>query len=65
MTSRTRVMQALNHQEPDRIPIDMGATCVTSIVKKTYIELKQRLGLTVEQIKMFYYVKQQPYVDNA
>ncbi len=33
MNSRTRVIQALNHQEPDRIPIDLGATIVSSIVK--------------------------------
>ena len=26
MNSRERVMRALNHQEPDRIPIDLGAT---------------------------------------
>jgi uroporphyrinogen decarboxylase len=58
-------MQALNHHEPDRIPIDLGATCVTSIVKKTYIELKEYLGMPVEQIKMFDYVQQLPYVDNA
>src|ERR1035437_8768329 len=65
MTSRTRVMQALNHREPDRVPIDVGGTCVISIVKKTYIELKQQLGLPVEQIKMFDYVQQLPYVDDA
>ena len=49
-------MQALNHQEPDRVPIDLGATCVTSIVKKTYIELKQNLGMPVKPIKTFDYV---------
>ena len=65
MISRARVMQALNHQEPDRVPIDLGATLVTSIVKKTYIELKQHLGMPVEQIKMFDYVQQLPYVDDA
>ena len=65
MTSRERVMQALNHQEPDRVPIDLGATIVTSIVKKTYIELKQHLGMPVEQIKMLDYVQQLPYVDEA
>ena len=40
MKPRDRVMQSLNHKEPDRVPIDMGATIVSSIVKKTYIELK-------------------------
>ena len=62
MNHRERVLTALNHQEPDRIPIDLGGTIVTSIVKKTYTELKQHLGLPVEQIKMLDYVQQLPYV---
>lgn len=33
MKPRERVLTALNHQEPDRIPIDLGATIVSSIVK--------------------------------
>jgi uroporphyrinogen decarboxylase len=64
MTSRKRVMQTLNHQEPDRIPIDLGGTIVSSIVKQSYIELKQYLGLPLESIKMLDYVQQLPYVDD-
>ena len=65
MNPRDRVVQALNHKEPDRVPIDLGATLVTSIVKKTYIDLKEHLGMPVEPIKMFDYVQQLPYVDEA
>jgi len=65
MNSRQRVMCALNHQEPDRIPIDLGATIVSSIVKQSYVGLKQYLGLPVEEIKMLDYVQQLPYVDEA
>jgi uroporphyrinogen decarboxylase len=65
MTSRERVMQSLNHQEPDRIPIDLGATIVSSIARKAYIELKQYLGMPVEQINMLDYVQQLPYVDDG
>jgi uroporphyrinogen decarboxylase len=64
MTSRTRVIQTLNHQEPDRVPIDLGATIVSSIMKQSYVELKQYLGLPLEQIKMLDYVQQLPYVDD-
>jgi len=64
MKHRERVLSALNHQEPDRIPIDLGATIVSSIVKKTYIELKQHLGLPLETIKMLDYVQQLPYVED-
>jgi uroporphyrinogen decarboxylase len=65
MKSRQRVMQSLNHTEPDRVPIDLGATIVSSIVKETYVELKQALGMPVEEIKMLDYVQQLPYVDDA
>src|SRR5512141_3031182 len=65
MKSRARVMQALNHKEPDRIPIDLGATIVSSIVKKTYIELRQYLGLPAGEIKMLDHVQQLPYVDET
>lgn len=65
MNSRERVIQSLDHKEPDRIPIDLGATIVSSIVKKTYIELMQHLGLPVGQIKMLDYVQQLPYLDES
>jgi uroporphyrinogen decarboxylase len=63
MTPRERVTCALNHQEPDRIPVDLGGTIISSIVKKTYVELKHYLGMPVEEIKMLDYVQQLPYVD--
>ncbi len=65
MNSRERVTLALNHKEPDRIPIDLGATCVTSITRSSYVELKRHLGMPLEEIKMFDYVQQLPYVDEA
>jgi len=65
MKPRERVIRALNHQEPDRVPIDLGATIVSSIVKKSYIDLKNYLGMPVEEIKMLDYVQQLPYVDET
>ena len=65
MNHRERVMTALNHREPDRVPIDLGATIVSSIAKKTYIELRQHLGLPAVEIKTLDYVQQLPYVDEA
>ena len=63
MNPRQRVQLALNHQEPDRIPIDLGATIVSSIARQSYIELKKHLGIPVEGIHMLDYVQQLPYVD--
>ncbi len=65
MNQRQRVLQALNHQEPDRIPIDLGATIVSSITKSAYIDLKNYLGMPLEEITMLDHVQQLPYLDEA
>ncbi len=45
MNSRQRVLSALNHRQPDRVPIDLGGTRQSGIAASTYHRLKQRLGL--------------------
>ena len=45
MNSRERLLTALSHQEPDRIPFDMGGTQVTGIHVVAYRNLRQVLGL--------------------
>jgi len=47
MTSRQRVLAALNHQEPDRVPIDLGGN-QTGIHKHAYQALIDHLGLEEE-----------------
>jgi uroporphyrinogen decarboxylase len=63
MLPRERVGLALNHQEPDRIPIDLGGTLVSSIIRKAYIDLRKYIGLPEEEIRMLDYVQQLPYLD--
>ena len=46
MNSRQRVLAALNHQQPDRVPIDLGGTRQSGIAASTYVKLKERLALT-------------------
>ena len=36
MTSRERMVTTLNHQEPDRVPFDLGSTVVSGIQPKAY-----------------------------
>jgi uroporphyrinogen decarboxylase len=48
MTARERVLKALNHEEPDRIPKDLGATNVTGINCIAYDKLLKFLGLREE-----------------
>jgi len=45
LTHRERVLIALNHQEPDRVPLDLGGTYASSISRKAYENLKQYLTL--------------------
>jgi uroporphyrinogen decarboxylase len=53
MTSRERVRRAINHQEPDRVPIDIGGTSVTSIHIDEYIEIGEYLGLDIQPTKVY------------
>jgi len=47
MTSRERVLAALNHRQPDRVPIDLGGN-QTGIHKFAYQSLIEHLGLEEE-----------------
>lgn len=51
MTSRERVLTAMNFQIPDRVPIDLGGF-QTGIHKKAYIELLRYLGMEEEIIML-------------
>lgn len=44
MTHRERLQKALNHQEPDRVPMDLGSSANTGITLKAWENLKAFLG---------------------
>ncbi len=44
MSHRERVLSALNREEPDRVPLDLGCTRSTSIVVQAYERLNEHLG---------------------
>jgi hypothetical protein len=46
MTSRERVRKAIHHEQPDRVPLDLGSTLVTGIAASAYARLKKALGVT-------------------
>jgi uroporphyrinogen decarboxylase len=48
MTSRERVLAALNHEEPDRVPLDIGGGLSTCVVVEGYERLKAVLGIEAE-----------------
>ncbi len=45
MNSRERVLAAINHRQPDRVPIDLGGTRQSGIAASTYHQLKEHLGI--------------------
>ncbi|MFC1911855.1 uroporphyrinogen decarboxylase family protein [Chloroflexota bacterium] len=49
MNSRERVTKALNHQVPDKVPVDLGGF-VTTIEAEAYEDLKKHLGMKKETI---------------
>lgn len=48
MTPRERVLAAIDHQEPDRVPIVVGVSNATGIKMKPYRELKRLLGIDAD-----------------
>jgi uroporphyrinogen decarboxylase len=45
MNHRERVLTALRHEEPDRVPLDLGGTMDSTIVAVAYRRLREHLGL--------------------
>jgi uroporphyrinogen decarboxylase len=58
MNSRERVLAALRHRDPDRIPFDLGSTKVTGITRSAYLNLARHLGKELGTFE-FYDVTQQ------
>ncbi|WP_238625804.1 uroporphyrinogen decarboxylase family protein [Aggregatilinea lenta] len=52
MNSRERVLTTLTHQEPDRVPLDLGSVQVTGIHAVAYRALREALGLPAEEIAL-------------
>lgn len=50
--SRQRVLDALAHREPDRIPIDLGGTAVTGIHVSCVAALRDYYGLEVRPVRV-------------
>jgi uroporphyrinogen decarboxylase len=58
MDPRERLLTALNHQEPDRVPLDLGSTQVTGIHAAAYRKLRQALGLPPVDVQLCDHIQQ-------
>jgi len=62
-TSRRRVEAALNHQESDRVPYDLGGTILTGIHEQAYRRLRSHLGLPENKVQIEDPIQQLAVVD--
>ncbi|MEI6082672.1 MAG: uroporphyrinogen decarboxylase family protein [Verrucomicrobiota bacterium] len=58
MTSRERVLAAIEHQQPDCVPVDLGATPSSGISAIAYGNLKRHLGITTGHTQIYDVVQQ-------
>jgi uroporphyrinogen decarboxylase len=58
MTSRERILTAIARREPDRVPVDLGATPSSGISAIAYGRLKQQLGITGGHTRVYDVVQQ-------
>ncbi|MDH7487352.1 MAG: uroporphyrinogen decarboxylase family protein [Anaerolineae bacterium] len=58
MNPRERLLTALDHREPDRVPFDLGSTQVTGIHMVAYRHLRQALGLPPVQARLCDHIQQ-------
>ena len=64
MTGRQRILAALNHREPDCVPIDLGAYRSSGISAIAYPRLRAALGLEPRPVYVYDPVQQLAIVDD-
>ena len=63
MTPRERVLAALNHVEPDRVPVDLSGHRSSGIAAIAYPKLREYLGLEPRPIRVYDVIQQLAVVD--
>ena len=64
MTPRERVLTALRHKEPDRVPFDLGGSILTGITTTAYKSLRAHMDLSpMHEMRIMDIVQQLAFVD--
>ncbi|MBI4556799.1 MAG: methyltransferase [Candidatus Hydrogenedentes bacterium] len=63
MTSRERVLSALNHRESDRVPVDFSGHRSSGVAAIAYARLRDHLGLPRKTIRVYDPLQQLAIVD--
>ncbi|HOC69164.1 MAG: methylcobalamin:coenzyme M methyltransferase [Candidatus Hydrogenedentes bacterium ADurb.Bin101] len=58
MTHRNRILAALNHREPDRVPVDLSGHRSSGIAAMLYPKLRSALGLPEAPVRVYDPVQQ-------
>jgi uroporphyrinogen decarboxylase len=58
MTSRERILAAIEHRAPDRVPVDLGATPSSGISAIAYGNLNRHLGIAAGHTRIYDVVQQ-------
>ncbi|WP_455381686.1 uroporphyrinogen decarboxylase family protein [Salinispira pacifica] len=58
MNSRERILSAIRHEEPDRVPVDLGATPSSGISAIAYARLREHLGVAGGHTRVYDVVQQ-------
>jgi uroporphyrinogen decarboxylase len=64
MTSRERVLAALEHRETDRVPVDLSGHRSSGVAAVAYPKLRKYLGLPPRPIRVYDVVQQLAVVDD-
>lgn len=63
MTSRERVLLALNHKEPDRVPLDIGGMAQSGLHNKAYAALRRHYVLKEKEPELINIITQAAKID--
>lgn len=58
MNSRERILAAIDHRQPDRVPVDLGSTPSSGISAIAYSNLKKHLGIEGGHTRIYDVVQQ-------
>jgi uroporphyrinogen decarboxylase len=64
MTPRKRILTALDHREPDRVPIDFSGHRSSGIMARAYVKLRERLGLPPSEVFIYDFIQQLALVED-
>jgi len=63
MTSRQRILDAIEHRQPDRVPIDFGGHRSSGIMAMGYARLKEALGISSGGLYVYDFIQQLAIVE--